>query len=386
MTTVTDLAAAHEELAHVTRKALATAAPEEAVDWDLVVRSGWVGLEAPSSVDGADATFAEVAVVLREWGRAAALGPYPSVTLAVAALVGTGLDRPLSRAIDGHSTPIVVLSAAGDGPSQLELGADGDATLTGSTTFVPDADRADLLLVPARTPDGEIVLVTVDPNATGVSIRTKPVVDATRDLADISLDGVHVTRGQVARWGSDGGTAIDRLRDRAALSIACDSVGLADAMLDATVTYAGVREQFGRKIGSFQAVKHACADMLVQVSVARRLVQAAIDAVVSDDPAAPIAVSKAASFADEAAVSVCGKAVQLHGGIGYTWESGLHVYLKRATLNRSLYGSPAWHRARIAERYRDAEPPNPIANPRRAAATGTPTPSVALGTPAPSAE
>ena len=122
-------------------------------------------------------------------------------------------------------------------------------------------------------------------------------------------------------------------------------------MLDATVAYAAARQQFGRPIGSFQAVKHACADMLVQVSVARELVATAVQQLAAADPEAGVAASMAKSWACATAVDVVGKAMQLHGGIGYTWESGIHVYLKRAALNRSLFGSPAAHRRRLAARY-----------------------------------
>jgi alkylation response protein AidB-like acyl-CoA dehydrogenase len=122
-------------------------------------------------------------------------------------------------------------------------------------------------------------------------------------------------------------------------------------MLAATVAYAKVREQFGRPIGSFQAVKHACADMLVQVSVARELVAQAVNQLADHDPQATVAASMAKSHACGTAVDVVGKAMQLHGGMGYTWESGIHVYLKRAVLNRSLFGSPAAHRGRLAGRY-----------------------------------
>jgi len=156
----------------------------------------------------------------------------------------------------------------------------------------------------------------------------------------------------VWRFRGDPGAAVHRLLGRAAVAVACDSLGLSEAMLDATVGYARVREQFGRPIGSFQAVKHACADMLVQVSVARELVRAAAASVADDDPDAWAAASMAKSYACAAAVDVVGKAMQLHGGIGYTWESGIHVYLKRAVLNRSLFGSPAAHRRRLATRYR----------------------------------
>jgi alkylation response protein AidB-like acyl-CoA dehydrogenase len=140
------------------------------------------------------------------------------------------------------------------------------------------------------------------------------------------------------------------LHDRAAAAVACDSLGVAEAMLSATVDYVKVRQQFGRPIGSFQAVKHACADMLVQTSVARHLVNAAV-ARVAEGSDATIAVAMAKSYACGAAVEVVGKAMQLHGGIGYTWESGVHAYLKRAMLNRALFGSPAAHRQRLAARY-----------------------------------
>ena len=141
------------------------------------------------------------------------------------------------------------------------------------------------------------------------------------------------------------------MRDRAAVAVACDSLGVAEAMLAATVDYAKVRHQFGRPIGSFQAVKHACADMLVQTSVARQLVDAAVVEVGRRASTRPSTAAMAKSYACGAAVDVVGKAMQLHGGIGYTWESGVHVYLKRAALNRSLFGSPAEHRRRLAARY-----------------------------------
>jgi alkylation response protein AidB-like acyl-CoA dehydrogenase len=119
-------------------------------------------------------------------------------------------------------------------------------------------------------------------------------------------------------------------------------------MLDATVAYAKVREQFDQPIGSFQAVKHQCADMLVQLTVGRELLTLAVEAVVAGSPDAGVAAARAKSFLGQAAVDVVGTAMQLHGGIGYTWESGVHVYLKRATLNRSWFGSPAAHRRRLA--------------------------------------
>ena len=165
-------------------------------------------------------------------------------------------------------------------------------------------------------------------------------------------EGVEVPEASLRRFAGDPQAAIRRLRDRAVIAVACDSLGVSEAMLDATVAYARVREQFGRPIGSFQAVQHACADMLVQVSVSRELVWAAVQSLVSGDPDSWVAASMAKSYACGSAVNIAGKAMQLHGGMGYTWESGIHVYLKRAALNRSLFGSPIAHRRRLAERYR----------------------------------
>jgi alkylation response protein AidB-like acyl-CoA dehydrogenase len=160
-----------------------------------------------------------------------------------------------------------------------------------------------------------------------------------------------VDAAEVLRFDGDPDEAVRRLKDRAAVAIACDSLGLCEAMLSATVGYAKVRRQFGRPIGSFQAVKHACADMLVSIAVSRQLVDAAVRAIAQDQANAGVAAAMAKSYVCGAAVDVAGKAMQLHGGIGYTWESGIHVYLKRAALNRSLFGSPAAHRKELAKRY-----------------------------------
>jgi alkylation response protein AidB-like acyl-CoA dehydrogenase len=165
----------------------------------------------------------------------------------------------------------------------------------------------------------------------------------------VSADGIEAA--EVLRFAGDPEEQVRRLHDRAAVAIACDSLGLSEAMLAATVSYAKVRHQFGRPIGSFQAVKHACADMQVAIAVSRQLVSSAVEAVAEDRQDASTATAMAKSYTCSAAVEVAGKSMQLHGGIGYTWESGIHVYLKRAILNRSLFGSPAAHRKRLAQRY-----------------------------------
>ncbi|WP_280479448.1 acyl-CoA dehydrogenase family protein [Nocardia asiatica] len=364
----------HDELRTVARELLGTAATGSAVDWSLITHSGWLGLEAPVEFDGAGATFAEVAVVLEEAGRAVARSAYPSVAaLAVAALgmlePNPQRDRLLRDTVAGSVIPVVALAGEGIGagsasaradaaavepPFRLVPGVDG-LRLHGDAEFVLDAPVADRLLLPALDPDGQIVMVAPGPGA-GTVVTARPLVDATRDLGRVRADGVEAAEAAVWRFRGDGAAAVRRLYDRAALATACDSLGLSEAMLTATVGYAGVREQFGRPIGSFQAVKHACADMLVQISVARQLVADAVRAEVASAPDAGDAAAMAKAFATEMAVRVAGKAMQLHGGMGYTWESGIHAYLKRATLDRSLFGTPARHRQRLARRYASARP------------------------------
>lgn len=355
-----DFSEIHEGLREVARDLLKNSAGA-AVDWRLLAESGWLGLEAPDALGGADATFAETAVVLVEMGRAAARSPFlGGVVLGVGALTlletSPARDALLRDALTGAT---LVSTALTDGhaitsaapPFRLDSSG-GRLTLSGAAEFVPDgADAASLLLLAAE-PSGGPVLVHLP--ASALEVTDQPVLDATRRFGALRADAVDVPAEAVLRFAGDPAAATMRLFDRAAAAIACDSLGVSEAMLDATVSYAKVREQFGRPIGSFQAVQHACADMLVRTAVSRQLVAAAVRSVVDsetgDIAGAPVSMAK--SYACAAAVENTGKAMQLHGGMGYTWESGIHVHLKRAALNRSLFGSITDHRRRLAARYK----------------------------------
>jgi alkylation response protein AidB-like acyl-CoA dehydrogenase len=314
---VNDFTEFHGELRSVAGDLLAKGRD---VDWPTLVEAGWAGLEVPEELGGAGATFAEVAVICAELGRAAAATRYlGSAVLTVGTLNMLTPSDVRDELLTGVASGAVRLAVA-----------------LGEPEFVPDAEDADhILLVTA----GGACLV--DPR-----VVPRPVLDQTRRLATVTTGG----GAETLRFAAPSGDPLRLLYNRAAVAVAADSLGIAEAMLAATVDYAKARHQFGRPIGSFQAVKHACADMLVQVEVARELVRAAIESVVQgrDDPAA----SMAKAYATGMAVDVAGKAMQLHGGIGYTWESGIHVYLKRAALNRSLFGTPAAHRRQLAKRYR----------------------------------
>jgi alkylation response protein AidB-like acyl-CoA dehydrogenase len=327
----------HEELGSVAGDLLAK---DRTVEWAVLADAGWTGLEVPDDLGGAGATFGEVAVICEEIGRAASATDYLG-----GAVLAVGLLKSLQPS--DSRDELLTAVAAGSVRAAVAVGSftlDGGA-LSGQAEFMPDAVGADRLLVIAADSGGSPVVVDV----AGLTVTRQPVLDETRRLATVSADAVEVA--QVLRFDGDPQEQVRRLLDRAAVAIACDSLGLSEAMLAATVAYAKVRNQFGRPIGSFQAVKHACADMQVAIAVSRQLVSAAVEAVATDRPDAGVAAAMAKSYACSAAVDVAGKAMQLHGGIGYTWESGIHVYLKRAALNRSLFGSPAAHRRQLAQRY-----------------------------------
>lgn len=362
---MSSLAEFHDELRTVARDVLAPTSPLVAggepvtADWRTLADAGWPGLEVPEQHGGARASFAEVAVVLEELGRAATASPYLGTLLAVGAVRLVEPSPARDELLVGIAGGEVVAAAAlptgdvdgVDGPPPFRVErAGGRARLVGRAPFVPDAPSAARILVlasdPASDPAGGPVLVDVAPGA-GVAVEATPVVDATRSLGEVVGDGTPVDGARCWRFAGDP----QDLLARGAVAVALDSVGIAQAALDATVGYASARHQFGRPIGSFQAVKHACADVAVELTIARRLVADAVDRLVAGAPDAGVAASMAKAHAVETAVTAAGTAVQLHGGIGYTWEHGLHWYLKRATLDRSLFGSPAAHRARLARRW-----------------------------------
>ncbi|MEU1961023.1 acyl-CoA dehydrogenase family protein [Nocardia sp. NPDC019304] len=210
-----------------------------------------------------------------------------------------------------------------------------------------DAPRADRLLVPARAPSGEVVIVAVEPGVPGATVTARPVVDATRDLGRVGAGGVVAfPRRRRARTR--------RQCDRPAIATACDSLGLSRAMPAATVGYAGVREQFVRPIGSCQAVKRACADLLVRIAVAGQLVAAAVRAEVASGPDAGGAASRAKAFTPETAVRVAGKAMQLHGRMVTCGRAGSTPIASEPRSIGVMFGTPAEHRRRLARRFAPA--------------------------------
>ncbi|RZT25664.1 alkylation response protein AidB-like acyl-CoA dehydrogenase [Mycobacterium sp. BK558] len=323
----TSFAEHHDELRAVAGQLLAG---DAVPDWPALIDAGWTGLEVPEHLGGAGATFAETAIVCEQIGRAAAATDF---------LGGAVLAAGVLTALPPTDIRDHLLGTVATGPGRFAVAIGDfrldDGAVSGRAEFVPDAVGAERILIPVT---GGIAVV----GSADVAVTAQPVVDDTRRLATVTADAASP---HAVLSGSPG-----PLQDRAAVAVACDSVGIAQQMLSRTVDFVKVRHQFGRPVGSFQAVKHACADMLVGIEVSRQLVGDAV-AAIADGADAGVAAAMAKSHACSTAVDAAGTAMQLHGGIGYTWEAGIHTYLKRAALNRSLFGSTAAQRRRIAQRY-----------------------------------
>ncbi len=282
--------------------------------------------------DDQGGTQADLAVVAMELGHAGS--PAPVVESALARRSG----------LAGEGVFVLALTAPEQPPVLGKPGGDGELVLTGRVEAVASGAQADALLVAARTDAGE-VLAVVETAAPGVTRTPRTTLDVTRPIAMVELDGVTVTP---AAWtGDDAVLAV--ISDAYALHVAADAVGAATRLLAQTVAYVQQREQFGRIIGSFQAVKHHAATMALTVEAATAAVRAAAASFATDDEDARAhAVSVAAAYAKPGCARVAGTAIQLHGGMGFTWESDVHVLVRRIQTDHALAGTPAWHRRRLA--------------------------------------
>jgi alkylation response protein AidB-like acyl-CoA dehydrogenase len=208
-------------------------------------------------------------------------------------------------------------------------------------------------VVAARTRDGStmedgVSLLLVPKGSDGVTIKLLPSVDETRKLCEVHFDNLRVPAAALIGELHQGWEPLSRLVDRAAVALAAEICGVAQRVLDMTVEYAKMRTAFGKPIGSYQGVKHKCADMLVDIENAKSLTYYAAWAVDEGDPEAAVAVSMAKAAASDAGRKVCAAGIQLHGGIGMTWEHDLHLYLKRAKADEVALGDASWHRERVA--------------------------------------
>ncbi|MEV7733015.1 acyl-CoA dehydrogenase family protein [Streptomyces sp. NPDC088921] len=328
------------------RKHLATPRGHDETLWArLAGEIGVHGLAIPEEYGGSGFTFTELAVALEEAGRALYCGPLlPTVVLAAHALLNSGdqqaCERYLPRIADGTVTATVAVFDE-DGP---DVGAERSGpgwVLRGTADFVLDGAGADLIVVRAQTPEGTR-LFACEPAEDTCSRTPRRVLDETRRQALVEFRGAPATP-----LGESGEVTATLDAGRAAL--AAEQVGGSGHALDATVEFVARREQFGRPIGSFQAVKHRLADVLVALEAARSASAYATACVALASPQLPVAASAAAAVCSETYRLATAEYVQLHGGIGFTWEHPAHLYVRRARSSEVLFGTADQHRTRLAE-------------------------------------
>ena len=321
----------------------------------MATELGLHGLALPEQFGGSGGGPVELGIVLEEMGRALVPSPYfATVALAGQALMASNdvaaQERWLPGIVDGSVIATLAL-AEESGSWRLEdvstVAAPGPWawTLSGTKMFVIDGHHADLLLVVARTESGP-GLFAVAAEAAGLTRRPIETFDATRRLARIDLDGA-----PAQRVGPDGDAThyLREVLDLAVTAMAAEQVGGTQACLDAAVEYAKIRVQFDRPIGSFQAIKHKCADLLLDLEAARSAAYHAASVAAGEPSAVPAAAAMAAAWCSATFTRAAKENIQIHGGIGYTWEHDAHLYLKRAKASEQLFGAPALHRSRLAE-------------------------------------
>ena len=317
--------------------------------WGEMAELNWPGLMVSEDDGGQGLGTVELAVLMEQAGYALLPGPLFSAMLAALELDAAASDeqreRYLAPLATGEMRGTIALWDRGGGwaPDDITLEperSNGGYVLNAVKLFVPDAATADFLIVGAANG----LRLIVDRSAAGLTITPTPTIDGTRKQYAVKLDGVRV--GEDAAFGDE--DAFEAARHRAYIALAAEMTGIAQRTMEMAVGYAKERKQFGRPIGSYQAVSHRCAQMLLETEGARSTVYYAAWAADNEPDKAPIAASMAKSYASDAARRVAGSSIQVHGGIGFTWEHDLHFLLKRARVGAELLGDPRMHRERIA--------------------------------------
>jgi alkylation response protein AidB-like acyl-CoA dehydrogenase len=331
--------------------------------WKKMAELGWTGLILPEEHGGAGLDFVDLIVVLEEMGRVVLPGPFFSSVV----LGGVAVSEGGSPAQKKELLPKL---AAGDlrlTLAQLEPNARWDADgitlearpdgrgfkLSGTKLFVPDAHTADVLLVAGRAPGSKgtegVSLFLVDAKAPGVTTTLLKTMDQTRKLCEVVLKDVSVAAERVLGQPGQGWKLLERIADRGKVGLCAEMCGGAQRVLEMSVDYAKVREQFGRPIGSFQAIQHKCANMLVEVESSKSATYYAAWAVANDVTEAPLAAAMAKAYCSDAYRHTAGEGIQIHGGIGFTWEHDMHIYFKRAKSSEVTFGDATWNREIVAQ-------------------------------------
>jgi alkylation response protein AidB-like acyl-CoA dehydrogenase len=335
---------------------------DPAVWQQLSEELGLPGIHIPEAYGGQGFGFVELCIVLEEMGRALFCAPYFSATaLAATTIIHAGTEAQklalLPGIASGQTLATLTLSEANQDwlPANTQLIATPAADnylLNGEKSYVLDGHIADLLIVVARTPgstgnDG-LSLFTVTADAAGLNRRLLKSLDPTRKLAHLTFKQTPATLlGEL----STGGDTLPPILDLAAVALASEMVGGAQMMLQSALDYAQLRMQFGRLIGSFQAIKHKCADMLLDVELAKSTAYYAAAAAAEDAPDLPAVASLAKAYAADTYMKSAAECLQIHGGIGFTWENDTHLYFKRAKSSEVFLGDPNYHRDQLVLRW-----------------------------------
>jgi alkylation response protein AidB-like acyl-CoA dehydrogenase len=329
--------------------------------WKKIADMGWTGLGIPEAYGGVG-TFLDLVVVLEEAGRALLPGPYFSTMgLAVPALLEAGTEaqkqRVLPKIAEGAvRATVAVTEPAGrwdaDGVALTAQPSGDDWKLDGVKLFVPDAGVADHIVVAARTrSSGEdgITLFLVSGRPSGMTVSPLATMDMTRRWYEIRFDGVELPGDAVMGSPDQGWTPLKRALEWATSALCAEMVGGAQHVLATSVDYAKTRQQFGKPIGIYQAVSHKLADMLLETESARSATYYAAWAVDADAPDRSLAASMAKAYVSDAYRRATGSGIQVHGGIGFTWEHDMHLYFKRAKASEVTLGDATYHRELVAQ-------------------------------------
>ncbi|MFT4584234.1 MAG: alkylation response protein AidB-like acyl-CoA dehydrogenase [Gammaproteobacteria bacterium] len=318
---------------------------------------GLAGLHVPETYGGAGFGFVEVGIVVEEMGRSLLCSPYFGSSILATSAILHGASEAQKQALlpslaSGKKIACLALAEASGhwNCDSIELTAEpsgNEFVLNGQKKFVLDGQVADWVIVAARQPgtsgaDG-IGLFVVEGTASGLQRRALDTIDETRKLAELDFDRVSA---QALNDSGDAVAAIARTLDDGAIALANEMVGGAQALLDSVVEYAQLRMQFGRVIGSFQAVKHKCAEMLLDVELAKSAAYYAAEARAENDPDVPALASLAKATTADAYMRTAIESIQLHGGIGFTWDHDTHLWFKRAKSSEVLLEDPSYHRER----------------------------------------
>lgn len=331
--------------------------------WKQVSELGWPALIIPEQYGGIGMTMVDLVVVMEEMGRALFPSPFLFNLMATFALLEAGSDEQKQKYLPAIASGECVATFAFAEPGDLvdihgvnaEARPDGDSfILNGTKMFVGYAHAASLIIVPFRTskkgkPEDGITLFLIDPQDPGVKTTLLKGIDLTRKNCEVTFTNVKVGKERILGGKDQGGPVFKKILNKGTIALCAEMIGGAEGVFAKTVEYAKIREQFGRPIGSFQGIKHPCAETYVDIELAKGLTYSIAWALEQDLPDVDLSVSYAKAAISDAFTRAGMDSILIHGGVGYTWECDVHLFLRRAKWSEYTLGDATYHRERIAQ-------------------------------------